>query len=68
MTQKEIEQYADYLRQSIDDETIVNEIILEDIESERIYDDEDKCICETDIDSLFEDATYIDESGYSVLT
>ena len=67
MTQKEIEQYADYLRQSIDDDVIVN-TILEDIESERIYDDEDKCICETDIDSLFEDAAYIDENGYSVLT
>lgn len=68
MTQKEIEQYKDYLRQSIDDENIINEIILEDIESERIYDDEDKSICETDINSIFEDATYIDESGYSVLT
>ena len=67
MTQKEIEQYADYLRQSIDDDVIVN-TILEDIESERIYDDEDASICETDINSLFEDATYIDESGYSVLT
>lgn len=67
MKKSEVEEYADYLRQSIDDETIIN-TILEDIESERIYDDEDKVICESDIDSLFEDATYIDESGYSVLT
>ena len=67
MTQKEIEEYADYLHQSIDDDVIVN-TILEDIESERIYDDEDKSICESDINSIFEDATYIDESGYSVLT
>ena len=67
MKKSEVEEYADYLRQSIDDETIIN-TILEDIESERIYDDKDKVICESDIDSLFEDATYIDESGYSVLT
>jgi hypothetical protein len=67
MTQKEIEQYADYLRQSIDDDVIVN-TILEDIESERIYDDEDKVIGETDINAMFEDATYIDECGFSVLT
>ena len=67
MKKAEIEEYADYLHQSINDDVIVN-TILEDIESERIYDDEDKVICESDIDSLFEDATYIDENGYSVLT